>query len=268
VPRLKTRGVELAWESLGDEGAPTTVLVHETATDSRAWRPLAERIGVTGERAVIYDRRGWGESSAPDDYRRTTVEEQSEDLAALIEALGAPVAKVCGAGLGALICLDLLLRRPGAAQCAVLIEPLIPGLVPAATEALAEDRETLREAVQERGAAGMVETYLQGRLRALGPGVERLPARVTKPAWERPGSLAAELGAASVWSHPLHDLGAAEQTVFVLICADTPPLLRRVAEALSDRIAQSSRVEAGERGPVHVSAPESASGYISSAVPR
>ena len=41
---LATRGVELAWEEQG-EGAPV-VLVHETATTSAAWLPVAERVAV------------------------------------------------------------------------------------------------------------------------------------------------------------------------------------------------------------------------------
>jgi pimeloyl-ACP methyl ester carboxylesterase len=270
VPRLQTRGVELAWESLGDPSAPATVFVHETATTAAAWRPVAERLASSpsGARSILYDRRGWGGSSAPDDYHRTTVEEQSEDLAELIAAVGAPAARLCGVGLGALICLDLLLRRPGAAECAVLIEPLIPGLLPAATEALAEDREALREAVRERGAAGMVEAYLNGRLQALGPGAERLPARLTKGAWDRPATLAAELGAASAWSHPLRDLASAEGSLTLVTCSDTPALLREAADALSDRVADSTRGESAEPGPPHVTAPDSVVGYITSAVPR
>lgn len=270
VPRLKTRGVELAWGSLGDPSAAATAFVHETATAGAAWHPVARRLASPpiSARSIVYDRRGWGDSSAPADYRRTTVEEQSEDLAQLIAAVGPPVARLCGAGLGALICLDLLLRRPGAAECAVLLEPLIPGLVPAATEALGEDREALREAVQEGGAAGMVELYLQGRLQALGPGVERLPHRLTKAAWDRPGTLAAELGAASAWSRPLRDLGNAKQTVMVITCSDTPALMRQAADALTDRIANSSRSETVEPGPLHVTAPDTALSYITDAAPR
>ena len=267
MPRLQTRGVELAWESLGEPGTPATVFVHESATGRAAWRPLAERLAAPSAsgRAVIYDRRGWGDSSAPDDYLRTTVEEQSEDLAELIEQLGAPAARVCGAGLGALICLDLLLRRPRAAESAVLIEPLIPGLVPAATEALAEDREALREAVQERGAAGMVELYLGGGLEALGPGVERLPRPLTQPAWERPATLAAELGAATAWTHPLHELGNAEQTIMIVTCSDTPALVRQAAKALTERLTGSTRAEVSEPGPLHLRSPDSAVGYLTSA---
>jgi pimeloyl-ACP methyl ester carboxylesterase len=267
VPRLEARGIELAWEVLGDAGSPTAVLVHETATSREAWRPVARCIADLGGRAVIYDRRGWGESSAPADYRRTTVEEQSEDLAELIGAVG-PVGGAYGAGLGGLIVLDLLLRHPDAVEAAVLVEPLIPGLAEGATEALSEDREALREAVQERGVNGLLDTYLEGRLGALGPGLERLPTELTQPARATPGSLAAELGAASGWSQPLRRLGEAEQTVDIVTCEDTPGLLREAAEALAERLAEGRRSDLPQPGPPHVRAAATVAGVLSSSMTR
>jgi pimeloyl-ACP methyl ester carboxylesterase len=106
---LEARGVELAWSERGQ--GPPVLLVHETATSGAVWGPLAE--ALEGEfRAISYDRRGWGASTAPDTYRRTTVEEQSEDAAALLASAADGPAVVCGAGLGAVVALDLLLRDP------------------------------------------------------------------------------------------------------------------------------------------------------------
>src|SRR3954471_1544617 len=97
---LEARGVELAWRERG-EGDPV-LLVHETAADASVWDPVARSLAIRS-RAISYDRRGWGESSAPLDYRRTTVEEQSEDAAALLETVGAAPAVVTGAGVGAMV---------------------------------------------------------------------------------------------------------------------------------------------------------------------
>ena len=85
MPTLEARGVELAWSERG-EGAPV-LLIHETAATGAVWEPVAAALSGRA-RAIVYDRRGWGASSAPDDYRRTTVEEQSEDAAALLEIGG------------------------------------------------------------------------------------------------------------------------------------------------------------------------------------
>jgi pimeloyl-ACP methyl ester carboxylesterase len=267
MPRFEARGIELAWEEEGEPGAAATVFVHETGTAGSVWDPVTKRLAAEGSRAVVYDRRGWGDSGKPENYVRTTVEEQSEDLAELI-AVAAPVGLVCGAGLGGLIALDLLLRHPGAAECAVLVEPLIPGLVPAATEALSEDREALREAVQRRGATAMVELYLEGGLEALGPGIGRLPSELTGAARAQPGSLAAELGAASSWTYPLRGLAEATTMVGIVTCADTPALLLESADALAERLPGATRIEIAEPGPPHVGAADRLAGIVSSAVPR
>ncbi len=139
---LEARGVELGWSERG--AGPAVLLVHETATSSAAWAGVAEQVEALGGRAISYDRRGWGASGEPVGYARTTVEEQSEDAAALIEGIGAAPAVVCGAGLGAVIALDLQLRHPGLARAAVLVEPPLLALVPEATEMLSADQRAAR----------------------------------------------------------------------------------------------------------------------------
>jgi pimeloyl-ACP methyl ester carboxylesterase len=253
VPTLEARGVELAWEQAGS--GPTVVLVHETATSSVAWQPLAEALSEAGARAVTYDRRGWGASSAPDGYRRTTIEEQSEDLAELTAAVGPP-AVACGAGIGAVIALDLLLRRPDLLEAAVLIEPHLPGLVPRATELLSEDRGSVIDAVNEGGVAAVVELYLSGGLAGLGPGVDRLPRDLGTAAGEHPASLLAELGATTAWAMPLGRLAAAERPAAILTCPDTPDLIREAADALASRLPRSVSRAAPDAGPPHLVSPE------------
>src|SRR4051794_8529442 len=108
MPTLEARGVEIAWSERGEGRA--VLLVHETAASAAVWEPVAEAVAARA-RAISYDRRGWGHSSAPEDYRRTTVEEQSEDAVTLLESTRAAPAVICGAGVGAMVGLDLLLRR-------------------------------------------------------------------------------------------------------------------------------------------------------------
>jgi len=259
MERLEARGVELAWESRGD--GPAIVLVHETAATSAAWQRVADGAGLIGARAILYDRRGWGASSAPDEYRRTTVEEQSEDLAELIEAaVPGSAAIACGAGLGGVIALDLLLRRPELLAAAVLVEPQLPGLVPEATEALSDDQEAIAKAVHEGGVGAVVDLYLAGRLGGLGPGAARLPAEIAQAARERPGSLVAELGAAAGWTMPLRRLADAQRPVAILSSADTPPSLRAAAEALESRLPDVDSQRLPSTGPPHLTAGESVAG--------
>jgi pimeloyl-ACP methyl ester carboxylesterase len=249
VPTLEARGVELAWTERG-EGAPV-LLIHETATTGSVWDPVAEALAASA-RTITYDRRGWGSSTAPDEYLRTTVEEQSEDAAALIESIGGPVV-VGGAGAGAVVALDLLLRRPDLVVAALLVEPLVLQLLPTATEALSDDRRRLAEGAADR--AGMVEFYLSGGLSALGPGVARLPEQATAGARSRQGSVIAELGMTSGWTMPLPRFGQAERPSITVTGPSTPPMLRDAAAALGSRLAASSEREVESDGePPHLGA--------------
>ena len=260
MPVLQSRGVELSWSERG-EGSPL-VLVHETASSSAAWERLS---GAAPERmrAIAYDRRGWGSSTAPDGYRRTTIEEQSEDAAVLIESLDAAPAAVCGAGLGAIICLDLLLRRPELVSGAILIEPPVLSLLPEATEALSDDHAALQQAFHQRGAHGAVSLYLSGRLGALGVEAARLPSSLTGEARERPAILFAELGAAAAWSMPLVQFASAERRSLVVGSTATPQLVREAGRALISRLAASeAREVTATRAPPHVGAPEEVSAMV------
>ena len=144
--RVEGAGVELAYVAHGD--GPATVVVHGMAAV-----PLVA--GLPG-RVVAYDRRGYGESGAPEPYVRTTVNEQAEDLVSVIGRLDLAPALLLGHDLGALVVLDVLLRHASLARAAVLVDPPAYAFVPEATEALSEERAGLEEAVRDGGpAAGM-----------------------------------------------------------------------------------------------------------------
>jgi pimeloyl-ACP methyl ester carboxylesterase len=253
MPTLEARGVELAWSEKGL--GPPVLLIHETATSGAVWAPLSGALRDRA-RAISYDRRGWGRSTVPDGYRRTTIQEQSEDAAVLLEDLEAHPAVVCGSGLGAVITLDLLLRRPELLTGAILIDPPVLGLVPEATQALSEDRLDLEKAFRDRGAHGVVTLYLSGSLQALGAEVARLPTGVTSDTRERPAILLAELGASAGWSTPLLQLASAERPSLIVTSPSTPPLVREAVKALRSRLADSDLRELETtHGPPHIGAP-------------
>jgi pimeloyl-ACP methyl ester carboxylesterase len=250
MPTLEARGVEIAWSERGQ--GPPVLLIHETAATGSVWDPLVEALGKEF-RAIAYDRRGWGGSSEPDDYRRTTVEEQSEDAAALVEAAADEPAIVCGAGVGAVIALDLLLRRGELACAAVLIEPQLLQLIPVATEALSKDRHRLEIAAGNH--ENVIDVYLSGSLPALGPGVARTPEETAAAARGRPASVVAELGIPAGWRMPLPSLASAERPSAIVTAESTPPLLREASAALAARLAQASAREVSSpQAPPHVGA--------------
>lgn len=261
MPVLEARGVELSWSERG--AGPAVLLIHETATDSSAWEPLAEALAGARARAISYDRRGWGASSAPEGYRRTTIEEHSEDAAVLIESAPAAPATLCGAGTGAVVALDLMLRRPELTAGAVLVEPPLLALVGEATEQLSGDLAAIEGAAGE-GPGALAELYLSGRLGALAVGAERLPGELTAPARERPSSLLAELGAVSAWGMPFARLADAVRPSLLVTSESTPPLLAAAADALAPLLAgaRAERIGSGPLPP-HLGAPAELAAAVS-----
>jgi pimeloyl-ACP methyl ester carboxylesterase len=242
-------GVELSWRERGS--GPPLLLLHETAASGAIWNPLIGALGGIA-RTIALDRRGWGGSGAPNHYGATTVEEQAADAAAVLEAVDAHPAQACGAGLGAVVALELLLRHRDLVRAAVLVEPPLFALLPQATEGIAADREALSAAVQRGGPEAAVDLYLAGGLSHLGPGAERIPEPIAAAARERPLSLFAELGAVPAWSLRSAEMAALEAPSRIVVGPSTPDLLRSAAGQLASRLGASELVEVAGRGLPHV----------------
>jgi acetyltransferase/esterase len=80
-------------------------------------------------RTVTYDRRGNGRSPRPPGWRSTSIGEQADDVAGLIEALGLAPCAVWGGSLGGVILLELLVRRPELVRAALVHEPPLFGVL-------------------------------------------------------------------------------------------------------------------------------------------
>ena len=252
MPTLEARGIEIVWSERGE--GPAILLVHETAANGGVWDAVGEALAPRA-RAISYDRRGWGASTAPEGYRRTTVEEQSEDAAVLLESAKAAPAVVVGAGIGAIVAFDLLLRRPDLVAGTLLVEPPVLQLLPMATEALSGDRRRLE--VAAGAGESVIDLYLSGGLQALGGGVSRLPAEFIAAARQRPASVVAEMGIATGWRVPLPSLGSVQRPSTIVTAPSTPPLLRDASAALASRLAGSSATEVASGGAApHVGAPD------------
>ncbi len=158
MPEVEGAGVALHYAERGD--GPPLLLVHGMASDGAAWEPAVAELAAAGFRVVAYDRRGYGSSGAPEPYAATTVQEQSEDAAALLQALGAAPAVLAGDGFGALVVLELLVRRPQLARAAVLADPPLFAFVASATAALADERSMLEQALRDGGPAEAIDAWL------------------------------------------------------------------------------------------------------------
>ena len=202
MPEIEGAGVALHYAERG--GGPPLLVIHGLASDGQSWSAQAAALAGAGRRAITYDRRGYGSSGAPEVYVATTVQEQSEDAAALLEGIGAAPALLVGDGFGALVALELLVRRPQIATGAVLAEVPLLAFVPAATEALAAQRQLLEGALLDGGPGAALRAWL-------GEGAD-VPARART--WER--GFFADYAGQSSWSPSRRELRAIQAPVVLV----------------------------------------------------
>jgi 3-oxoadipate enol-lactonase len=221
-------GVALAYEI---DGAGTGVLlIHDIASDRHAL-PVVE-----GFRCVRYDRRGYGESGAPEPYVGTTVMEQAEDAAALLGSLGIEGAVVVGVGFGALIALDLALRHGRLVSAVVAADPPLYAFVPEANEELAEQRRVLQDSMATGGPDAAVEAWLAGRVDA---------AALARAKASHQGFFADYAGLAS-WPVTRGELRSLAVPVTLVTSGSTPWHVRRAADALGSLIPAADRRDDGD----------------------
>ena len=106
-------GSDLYHEEFG-EGVPI-LLIHPSGSTGSTWGPTVEELARVG-RVITYDRRGYARSGG-EPVR--TLSTHSADAAALLESLHAWPAVVVGTSSGAMIALDLAVRRPDLVRAVV-----------------------------------------------------------------------------------------------------------------------------------------------------
>lgn len=118
VAQIKSGNAVLAAEIAG-AGDPV-IFLHAAVADRRMWRDAAARLAAT-HLTIAYDRRGFGETSAP-------VEDHSaiDDLATVIDTQTGKAVLV-GCSQGGRIVIDAALRFPDRLRGIVLISPSVTG---------------------------------------------------------------------------------------------------------------------------------------------
>jgi pimeloyl-ACP methyl ester carboxylesterase len=231
-------GVPLACFERGS--GPAVLLVHGMADGAAGWEATAA--GLAGEaRAIAYDRRGYGGSGAPEPYERTTVEEQTEDAAALLTSLEAAPAVVCGRDFGALVCLDLCKRHAGLVRAAVLLDAPVLQFSAAAAEILSDERVVLEQALRDGGPERGVDAWLDAR----GEPAEsprRTRARADHTAFF------ADYGGLASWPVTRGELRALAMPLVILTSPGAPGPIREAADALAGLAPAARRREAADTG--------------------
>ncbi len=101
------RDIETAWFEVGR--GPALVLVHGLADDHRAWRRLVPQLALD-HRLLMYDLRGHGQSTLGD--ADGTLKQLSEDLVALLDAVGLESADLVGFSLGGTLVMRTAIDHP------------------------------------------------------------------------------------------------------------------------------------------------------------
>jgi pimeloyl-ACP methyl ester carboxylesterase len=136
LKRVPANGIEIAYETFGDRGAPPLVLVMGLGTQMLAWPDeLCEDLAGRGHFVVRFDNRDAGASThlkgvrAPNvaqivaKRRRPpyTIDDMADDVLGLVDALELGPVHLVGASLGGFIAQTAALRRPDALRSLTLI---------------------------------------------------------------------------------------------------------------------------------------------------
>ncbi len=112
-------GVNLYYETHGE--GPVILLTHGYSATSQMWRgqiaPLTKK-----NKLVIWDMRGHGQSDSPEDQSLYSEEATVEDMAALLDTVGAKQAIVGGLSLGGYMSLAFNATHPDRVKALLIID--------------------------------------------------------------------------------------------------------------------------------------------------
>lgn len=192
------------------------LLIHGTATDQKRWAPVLTALTVRWEVHAM-DRRGRGASG---DFPSYTLAREFEDVVAVIDGIGAPVA-VIAHSCGAICALEAALLTGRIARLALYEPPMATG---AAAADLDRDRaiQTLIEAGDDVGA--LVAFYRDATRMPL----RELAALQASPGWTDLVSLVRsiprEMRAAGAYPFVADRFAALNTPALLLLGGDSPAL--------------------------------------------
>jgi len=258
VSEAEVNGVRIYYELHG-EGDPL-VLVHGSWTDATGWGLVAPGLAESF-RVLVYDRRGHSRSERPD--APGSVDEDGDDLAALLEALELAPAHVVTNSYGGNIALRLAIRRPDVFRWLSCHEPPLWGLLEgdAESEAMLEQGARSLESVGRRIAEGDHEGAARQFVEevAFGPGAweNELPPEVRAIMIQNAPTFLDELRDPAQLSVDEEALARLEVPVRLTEGSESPPVFPRVLERLAELIPAVARetIEGAAHVP-HQQAPE------------
>jgi len=154
----RVNGTDLYFEDRGS-GAPV-LLVPGVPGDAGQFSDVATAL-ADGNRVLTYDRRGYSRSPRPVGWTITSIGEQAEDGAALLEQLGTGPAVVYGSSNGAIFALELAIAHPERVRGLILHEPPLIAVLADPGPVAAAMSELLQPAFAAGGPDAALEAFLR-----------------------------------------------------------------------------------------------------------
>jgi pimeloyl-ACP methyl ester carboxylesterase len=229
---IEVNGARIYHEVRGS--GPSVLFIAGATGDGGHFERVAELLSDEFT-VVTYDRRGNSRSPRPDGWESTSTEEQSDDAAGLIEALGLAPAAVFGTSGGAIIGLDLAIRHPELVRGAILHDSAMFSVLPNPEEVTGAIQPVVEGGMQRGGPQGGMEAFLrffvgEEAFENLDPGLrERMLGN---------GETFFGLDFAGIGSYQPDDatLTGVEVPVTVVAGAESPPFLIEVSRWLAARL--------------------------------
>lgn len=155
---IEANGTTLYYERRGE--GPPVLFISGATGDAGHWTEVADAL-ADEYTVVTYDRRANSRSPRQDDYTTASIDQQSGDAAALLEALDLVPAVVYGNSAGAMILTDLVVRRPELLVGAVLHEPPYAGTTSNGAEVVAGLQQLIGEGMAQGGPPRATELFLR-----------------------------------------------------------------------------------------------------------
>ena len=172
MPRVKSNGIELEYDTFGSPDDPALLLIMGFTAQMTAWDPeFCERIAGNGYHVIRFDNRDVGLSSRIEgevDIAKLfsgditsvpyTLDDMADDAAGLLDALGIAKAHIVGASMGGMIAQLVALNHPDKtlSLCSIMSTTgnrEVGQATPEAMAALMAPAATSREEAVERGVA-------------------------------------------------------------------------------------------------------------------
>ena len=132
MPSFTYDGFQIAFEQRGPRmGARPIVLVHGLLLPRTHHYPLADALGERGNRVILIDLLGHGESDKPKHSRHYSMEIFGRQVVALLDYLDIREAAIGGTSLGANVTLEVAAHAPERCKGLVIEMPVLERAAPA-----------------------------------------------------------------------------------------------------------------------------------------